>query len=95
MNLDIYLVVKDARHVVIWAESEDPGFARLLATDCHPRLEVCIGGVGGGGPGGAPLAQAAHDRRHREPVPVTGEAAIDLLHPRLVVGLGPVAAFVV
>ena len=33
MNLDIYLIVKDARHVVIWAESEDPGFARLLATD--------------------------------------------------------------
>ena len=95
MNLDIYLVVKDARHVVVGAESEDPWFARLLTTHCHPRLEVRIGGVGGGGPGGAPLAQAAHNGRHREAVPVYGEAAIDLLHPRLVVWLGPVATLVV
>lgn len=33
MNLDIYLIVKDTWHVVIWAESEDPGLASLLATD--------------------------------------------------------------
>ena len=90
-----YLIKEDTRHIIVRTEPQNPRFARLLTSHLQISLEVRVGGVGCGGPGGAPLAEAAHDGGHRQAVPVARESAVDLLHPRLVVRLGPVAALVV